>query len=223
MPEPEVTPTPETQPNVDPATPQPTPEEQSVAALEAARQATADEEAKRIAAERKIAELETEKRHTAFLDEVRDCARDANLAFYVPTRELVKLVSAEPGFDVNVQNGTYHIDGKPTDLDTVLRTYAARHANLIERSAEQMRADREAANGPKSKAELRTWKEKSDYIDKFGLRAYEALPLKAARNVPISQMTNEDYHELSWAEKSKIIDRVGERGLVEIMNRRRTS
>lgn len=205
----------------DPAhTPELSPEQKAAAELEAAQQATAEEERKRIEAERKIAALETEKRHTAFLDEVRDCASSANLTFYVPTRELVKLVSAEPGFDVNVQNGTYHIDGKPTDLDTVLRTYATRHANMIERSAEQMRADREAANGPKSKAELKTWKEKSDFIDKHGLRAFEQLPAKAARNVPISQMTNEQYHALPWSEKSKIIDKVGERGLIEIMNRR---
>jgi hypothetical protein len=93
---------------------------------------------------------------------------------------------------------------------------------MIERSREQLQREREMSQGPRSKSELKSWKEKSDYISKYGLDAFEALPLKAARNVPISQMTNEDYHELSWAEKSKIIDRVGERGLVEIMNRRRT-
>jgi hypothetical protein len=215
MPEPEVTPTP------DPVTPEPSPDEKAAAELEAAQQATAEEEQRRIAAEQNLAKVEAAKRELEFLDTVRDCARANGLKFYVPTKELVKLLAAEPQFNVDSQTGICHINGSKVELADALREFSQRHANLIERSAEQMRADREAANGAKSKAELRTWKEKSDYIDKFGLRAYEALPLKAARNVPISQMTNEDYHELSWAEKSKIIDRVGERGLVEIMNRRR--
>lgn len=209
---------------VDPAqkTQEPTPEEKQAAELEAAQKATAEEEQRRIEVERKLAELETQKREMEFVDSVRDCARANGLKFYVASKELVRLLHDEPGIDVDVQAGTCHINGNRAELVDVLREYATRHENLIERSREELQADRERQREVKSKAELKTWKERAEFIDKHGLRAFEALPLKVARNVPISQMTNEDYHELGWAEKSKIIDKVGERGLAEIMNRRRT-
>src|SRR5689334_9615672 len=99
MPEPEVTPT------LDPVTPELSPDEKAAAELEAAQQATAEEEQRRIAAEQNLAKVEAAKRELEFLDTVRDCARANGLKFYVPTKELVKLLAAEPQFNVDSQTG----------------------------------------------------------------------------------------------------------------------
>lgn len=216
MPEPEVTPTPDQN---DPA--QPSPEEQAQAELEKARQQTEAEEKGRIEAERKLAELEAQKREMAFVDEVRDTARAAGLAFYESTANVVKLLKSEPGVDVDVYSGVIHHNGRKISLEDALRLFAGRHANLIERSAAELRHERETARGPKSKAELTTWKEKSDYIDKFGLSAYEQLPLTPPTSKRVEDMDPAEFARLPIRERIKARDKHGADGLARILEKNR--
>jgi hypothetical protein len=215
MPEPEVTPAPD-QPT-DPAQnmPELSPEEKAAAELEAAREQTEHEEQRRLDAEKRLSEVTAAKRRLDFENEVRDAVANSGIKFYLRTSELIRLMSDEPGVDLSGERP--HLDGKPTDLDTLIRAYADRHSTMLERTREDLQRERETKQGAKSKSELKTWAEKSAYIDKFGLQAFERLPLHPVTNKPLSQMTAAEYAALPRSEKIKHVDHHGADGVARII------
>jgi len=62
----------------------------------------------------------------------------------------------------------------------------------------------------KSKSDLKTAKEKSDYITQFGETAFARLPLTAPQELDESTLTFESYRRLPAAVKSKLIEKHGE-------------
>lgn len=69
------------------------------------------------------------------------------------------------------------------------------------------------ADFPNSHSEFKSIEQRIQFVDQFGLDAWEAMPSKPrASATPLSKMTWEDWRSLSYAEKSQHINTLTEMG-----------
>lgn len=76
----------------------------------------------------------------------------------------------------------------------------------------------------KAKSDFKSIKEKSDFIDKFGSRAYDALPMQRTTPADLNPlvMTGAQYSKMTVAQKCKFMERddVNENVVLEILRRK---
>ena len=63
---------------------------------------------------------------------------------------------------------------------------------------------------------------KVEYLKKYGIKAFEALPQKASDQPTVlsSDMTAKQYLSLDWKTKSEVISQLGLKAIEEIMKRK---
>ena len=119
-------------------------------------------------------------------------------------------LAADGSFDVVNERG------KTLDFDEAFKDWAVKKSFLFDgRTIKSLSI-------PPSEITMSdmTTAQKSAYITKHGLAAYEKLDLYPRAKVNISTITGDEYRKLPSSEKVKIIERVGEQGVSAIMRRK---
>jgi len=191
------------------------------------------EEAKRgrIAEEQKLAE--EQQRVAAVLEERRRTALSENLKREIMATGLrpydspedLKLVMEKQGIKFNINNnGTFDLtdaNGRRVEFGAALESLAKDRRWLFD-GRSLHRLDRQEQRGEITRADLKTTAEKSAYISKFGLAAFEALKQRPSGSTSTNVLTMRaaDYNRLGLREKSKLIDEYGTAAVQEILRRR---
>lgn len=173
--------------------------------LEEAARLTEEAEAQRIEAEQRAAKADAALQRTRHLQNIRECVDHLGLKFYLSTAELEKLMSVEPDFDL--RPGHSYVNGKRVELSEMIEEFAQRHANLREESARDRAEKAEAAKygSVRAKSDLYDVASKCEFINRFGLGAYERLPLSTPPDPQHwTSMTTAEFARMPASVKSKI-------------------
>jgi hypothetical protein len=136
----------------------------------------------------------------------------------VDPKEFLDVVKSFLRFDVKADGSFDVIDGKgrSVDFDDAFREFAIQRAVFFDgRSLRSLQTPPDEL----CKSEMTT-AQKSAYVAKFGLAAFEKIPLLAPNKYNLATLDAATYSKLSPAEKAKIIAKIGEAGVSEILRRR---
>jgi hypothetical protein len=164
-----------------------------------------------------------ERRDTAFNENLRKEILATGIKSYCSDEELRLVMAKRYTFNVH-SNGSFDLtdaNGRRVEFGAAFESLAEEKRYLFDGRTLQ-RFDRQEQRGEITRADLRTTAEKSAYINKFGLAAFEALKQRpsAPASTNVLTMRAADYNRLPLREKSRIIDEFGTATVEEILRRR---
>jgi hypothetical protein len=191
--------------------------------LEETKRSRIAEEKELAESQQRVAEILEERRNIAFSESLRKKILATGLKSYCSDEELRLVMAKRYTFNVH-NNGSFDLadaNGRRVEFGSALESLAEEKKFLFDgRSLKRLQRDEQ--RGEMTRADLRTTAEKSAYISKFGLAAFEAL--KARPSGPTSTnvltMRAADYNKIGLREKSRIIDEFGTAAVEEILRRR---
>jgi hypothetical protein len=152
--------------------------------------------------ERDAEKAAEEIRQTKFAQNLRRQLASVGIDFYPEDDELRQMIEVKSKAQFLIQNDgqfSVEIDGKQVDFKELIQQFAVGHQFLV---ADRDTLKRLVPETPiKSKADLRSPQETSDYIDKFGLRSYESLPMRHVPDAKLETITADQYRQMSTTQK----------------------
>jgi hypothetical protein len=192
--------------------------EPSAAQLELAREHARAEEAaaQRAKLESESKQLESEILKIKFDQSLKAAFEKCRAKFYPDMRSVLKLLPENVRIGPML-DGTCRVEvnGKESDLQTLLEDFALKNRWLVQDLGE-LRFD----DSKLTKEDLRTPEERSAFISKRGLDAFEHMPRTREEGIDVSTMTGAQYSKLSTPRKSELIDRLGVAEVEKIIARK---
>lgn len=195
-----------------------TPEEierERIAELDEASKQRETAESELAAKDAEIAKLSKEKSDNAFFDAVSTARVATGLKFYLNNRDLVKLLRSEPDLTID-ESGSIFASGKRVTIEDALLSFAQRHPWSTERTPIKKDVDNRFG-GITAKSQLIGVHAKTQFVSKYGAKAFEELPLHHTPAGDLTQLPPSQLRKLPTREKIKLIQRIGEKGWAELL------
>jgi hypothetical protein len=171
--------------------------------------------AERLKSEAEAERLSKETKQLKLTQAINQAVADTGIGFYPSPSDLTKLLDGRAELDDSGALRLRRADGSFANFTDAVKEFAM--------------ANRWALKNPgpiveekkfESRADFDTLEEKISYIDRFGLRAWEKLPLTTPpKQKEVKDMCAEDYVALPTKAKIEIVNRYGTGTIEQIMSR----
>ena len=199
--------------------------DQAAQNLRAAQESKSRIDAQFAAEEEKVQQAIAERWEINSAKAFKEAVRSTGINFFFDDISELRTVLGTK-YDLETSNdGTFFkvtdAQGKVITVEKALEELATSSPYLVKSGAEHLNV--RAANGTFANVvrdDFTSYAAKSRWIKEHSLAEWEAMPQHRTPKVTAAAMTRSQYNTLSRAEKSRLLDEVGETGLTAILSRK---